>query len=290
LEGIYQALEVQDSAEILRTIDKVDKIGEQGVFNYLTKNVGVSAQVAETCLRAARIKAGSAAELKAAFHDLGLSNATISAGLDELGAVLDTVRRENRDSLIADVSIARGLDYYTGTVFEARFPELPLYPSILGGGRYDNLAGEGSAKKLPGVGGSIGLSRILGVLLNEGVLKASRQTGTSILIGMISSELYANSVEIAQILRRRNIACEIYLAPEKYGKQIRYASRKGIPYIWFPSEQGGSLGEVKDLRSGMQVPADASQWLPDDSPDIKISLDENVWQETIQKPVYSGKK
>ncbi len=290
LEGISQALGIQDSAEILRTIDKVDKIGEQGVFETLTQSLGIADGVVETCLRAARIKADSAAGLEAEFRDLGLSNETLRAGLDELGAILDTVRRENRVSLVADVSIARGLDYYTGTVFEARFPELTRYPSILGGGRYDHLAGGGSAKKMPGVGGSIGLSRILGAILNEGVLKANRPTSTVVLVGLISSELYANSVEIAQILRGRNIPCEIFMTPDKYGKQIRYATRKGMPYIWFPGEAGGSMGEVKDLRSGVQIAADANQWLPSENLGVEIRLDEKAWQEMIQKPIYGGSK
>lgn len=290
LEGIYQALGIVDSGEILRVVDKVDKIGERGVFDYLTQNTGLAAEAAKMCLRAARIKADSAAGLHEAFRNLGLANAAISAGLDELGAILDMVRREDKGSLVADVSIARGLDYYTGTVFEARFADLPRYPSILGGGRYDNLASGGSTNRMPGVGGSIGISRILGVMLNENALKANRPTSTVVLVGLISGELYQNSAEIAQILRGRNIACEIYMAPDKYGKQIRYAARKGIPYIWFPSEQGGSLGEVKDLSSGVQVPADASQWQPADILGIEISLDRNAWQEIIQKPMYSGGK
>ncbi len=291
LEGVYQALGIKDSAEILRTIDKVDKIGEQGVFDILTQEAGVPAGVAETCLQAARIKAGSSAALQQEFRNLGLSNDLIQAGLDETGTILDTVMRVSDDALTADLSIARGLDYYTGTVFEARFAELPRYPSILGGGRYDHLAGGGHAKKNPGVGGSIGISRILGVILNEGVLKANRPTSTIVLVGLISSELYPNSVEIAHILRERNIPCEIYLTPDKYGKQIRYAARKGIPFIWFPNEKGGSLGEVKDLRSGVQIPADANQWLPNENLGFTTRLDGDAWQAAIQQPAYrEGKK
>jgi histidyl-tRNA synthetase len=288
LEGVYQALEVQDPAEMLRTLDKVDKIGEQGVYDYLTKAAIVPASVVDICMQVARIKASSSADLYQQFNSLGLTNDLISTGLHELGYILDAVSRGNPGSLVADLSIARGLDYYTGTVFEARFTELPRYPSILGGGRYDRLAsGERADKKMPGVGASLGMARILGVLLNEGFLKASRPTTTVVMIGLISNELYQNSIEIAQIFRKRNIPCEIYLAPDRYGKQIRYAARKGIPFIWFPSETGSTIGEVKDLRTGIQIPADANQWLPAEDLGVQIVKDETAWQAILNNPVFT---
>ncbi len=290
LAGAYQALGIADPAEVLRTVDKVDKIGEQGVAEYLTQDLRVPASVVDTCLQIARIKAMHSATLFQEFKNLGLSNEQIDEGLREAGYILDTVQRDQYDLLMADLSIARGLDYYTGTVFEARFPDLPRYPSIFGGGRYDRLASGRGTQAMPGVGGSIGISRILGVILNEGYLKANRPTTTTVLVGLISSQLYQNSVEIAATLRSRGIPCEIYLTPDRYGKQIRYAARKGIPFVWFPNEKGGSLGEVKDIRSGIQIPADANQWLPAEDLTFQIIQDGEAWQKIIRNPVYVGEK
>jgi histidyl-tRNA synthetase len=129
------------------------------------------------------------------------------------------------------------------------------------GGRYDNLASAGEAK-LPGVGLSIGITRILGLVLHEGLLKACRQTPSCVLVALVSDELRERSTEIARALRGRGIACEVYPRPVKYGKQIAYAEKKGIPYVWFPDEAGQGTGEVRDLRARAQAAADPLSWLP----------------------------
>jgi histidyl-tRNA synthetase len=162
----------------------------------------------------------------------------------------------DRFTVVADLSIARGLDYYTGTVFETRMAGFESLGSICSGGRYDSLASDGMAT-YPGTGISLGVTRMLLPLLAQGVLAGSRAVPSAVLVALPDEQSRATCDGIAQALRARGIATEVAPAPQKYGRQIRYAERRGIPFVWFPDS-----GEVKDIRSGEQVPADAASWSP----------------------------
>jgi histidyl-tRNA synthetase len=135
--------------------------------------------------------------------------------------------------------------------------------SICSGGRYDNLATSG-ADRYPGVGISIGVSRLLGVLFGASALTASRSVPTCVLVALPNEEQRSACDRIATALRRRGIATEVAPTAAKFGKQIRYAERRGIPYVWFPgdAEGDGEGDEVKDIRSGEQTPADPARWTP----------------------------
>jgi histidyl-tRNA synthetase len=160
--------------------------------------------------------------------------------------------------LIADLRIARGLDYYTGTVYETHLAGFESWGSISSGGRYDSLASDGRTT-YPGVGLSIGVTRLLAPMFSRGMLRASRPTPTVILIAVDAEATRADSIAVAEQLRARGIATEVAPKADKYGRQIRYADRRGIPYVWFGSS---TAGEVKDIRSGDQVPADPASWTP----------------------------
>ena len=160
--------------------------------------------------------------------------------------------------LIADLKIARGLDYYTGTVYETELVGFESWGSISSGGRYDALASDGRTT-YPGVGLSIGVTRLLAPLFARGLLRASRPVPTVVLVAVTAEETRDEAVAVAEQLRARGIACEVAPAADKFGKQIRYADRRGIPYVWFG---GLADGEVKDLRSGEQVPATPGVWTP----------------------------
>jgi histidyl-tRNA synthetase len=162
---------------------------------------------------------------------------------------------------VVDLRIARGLDYYTGTVYETQLVGYESWGSFCSGGRYDSLASDGRTT-YPGVGISIGVSRLLGLLLGKGLLRASRSTPAGVLVAVNDEETRPASTRVATALRERGIACEVAPKPARFGKQIRYAERRGIPYVWFPgaAESGGD--QVKDIRSGDQVDADASSWDP----------------------------
>jgi histidyl-tRNA synthetase len=131
--------------------------------------------------------------------------------------------------------------------------------SICSGGRYESLATDGRTT-YPGVGISLGVTRLLMPLFQRGLLTGSRAVPSVVLVALPTEEARARSDAIAQLLRARGIPTEVAATPQKFGKQIRYAERRGIPFVWFPSADGPH--EVKDIRSGEQVPADFATWLP----------------------------
>jgi histidyl-tRNA synthetase len=160
--------------------------------------------------------------------------------------------------------VARGLDYYTGTVFETRMSGFESLGSICSGGRYDSLASDGRTT-YPGVGISLGVSRLLVPLFQRGLLGASRSVPSAVLVALPDEGSRADCDAVAQALRGRGIATEVAASAQKYGKQIRYAERRGIPFVWFPPAGGEGGHEVKDIRSGDQVAADLSAWTPPES-------------------------
>jgi histidyl-tRNA synthetase len=160
--------------------------------------------------------------------------------------------------LVADLRIARGLDYYTGAVYEIYLVGQESFGSVGGGGRYDSLASDGKTT-YPGVGISIGVSRLVHRLVSQGLLKGSRSTPTAVVIALNAEEDRAEAMRTAAQLRSRGIAVEVAPAAAKFGKQIRFADRRGIPFVWFSTENGP---EVKDIRSGEQVAADPATWTP----------------------------
>jgi histidyl-tRNA synthetase len=189
---------------------------------------------------------------------LGVEHELLDQGLAELQAVVagSASAADDRFTVEADLRIARGLDYYTGTVFETRMAGFEGIGSICSGGRYDSLASDGRVT-YPGVGISLGISRMLVPLLARGWLTASRSVPSAVLVALPSDDDRARSDAIAQMLRARGIATEVAPAATRYGRQIRFAERRGIPYVWFPDS-----GDVKDIRSGDQVPADPATWSP----------------------------
>jgi histidyl-tRNA synthetase len=190
----------------------------------------------------------------------GVHDPLLDEGLDELTRVVEAARLHSPGLVIARLKIARGLDYYTGTVYETLMRGFESAGSIGGGGRYDNLASEGDVR-YPGVGISFGVSRTLGVLFGANALSISRHVPTCVLVALADEESRPAARKIASALRARGIATEVAPEASKYGKQIRYADRRGIPYVWFPGVDG-MPSEVKDIRTGDQFPADAGTWEP----------------------------
>jgi histidyl-tRNA synthetase len=142
--------------------------------------------------------------------------------------------------------------------------------AVGGGGRYDALAGDGKTT-YPGVGVSFGVSRALVPLLAEGVLSGSRAVPSAVLVALASEESRPASDRVADTLRGRGIPTEVAASAQKYGRQIRYAERRGIPFVWFPATEQGSPDQVKDIRSGAQVDADPAEWMPPDD-DLKPTI------------------
>jgi histidyl-tRNA synthetase len=256
-EGFYRGVGAADPATVLRAVDKLDKIGPAAVRELLVGDAGLSGSAADACLGLAGISSsdGSFADRVKA---LGVSDPMLDEGLDELVRVVEGAASLRPGLVVADLRIARGLDYYTGTVYETLLSGHEDLGSISSGGRYDSLASDGRTT-YPGVGISIGVSRILGRLLGQGVLAASRSVPTCVLVAVADEDSRPRAMAVASALRARGIPTEVAPSAAKFGKQIRHADRRGIPYVWFCADDGDS---VKDIRSGDQVPSSASSWTP----------------------------
>ena len=252
IEGFMRGLGVVDINAAFRAMDKLAKIGEAAVRAELTAS-GVSDSASTAILALARISSADNSFVRQ-VEELGVADELLSEGLDELVSVLDAVRTASGATVLADLSIARGLDYYTGTVFETTLAGFESVGSVCSGGRYDSLASSGKTV-FPGVGISLGLSRLLGVLFAADALAIDRPTSTLVLVAVDDERQRPASNAVAAALRARGIATEVSPSAAKFGKQIKYADRRGIPYVWFVGTD-----EVKDIRSGEQVPA--ATWNP----------------------------
>ena len=258
-EGFYRGIGLDDIAGTLRIVDKLDKIGAAAVSDLLVAN-GASPEQARKCLALAEIRSqdlGFVDQVRA----LGVAHETLDEGLAALSAVVETGLAHAPGVLVADLKIARGLDYYTGTVYETQLVGYESWGSFCSGGRYDALASDGRTT-YPGVGISIGLSRLLGLLVGKGLVTASRTTPACVLVAVVDEADRARSTAVASALRSRGIPCDVAPSAAKFGKQIRYADRRGIPFVWFPGAGGEGGDEVKDIRSGEQTPADPTSWAP----------------------------
>jgi len=255
-EGFYLAIGLDDVIGTLRIVDKLDKIGPARVAAMLLAAGATRAQ-ADHCIALAMIHSADLSFVEQ-VRSLGVSHPTLEEGLASLAAVLTTGMENAPGRVVADLRIARGLDYYTGTVYETQLVGYESWGSFCSGGRYDALASDGRTT-YPGVGISIGVSRILGLLLGKGLVRASRSSPAAVLVALNNDDERPHSVAIATALRARGIPCEVAPSAARVGKQIRYAERRGIPYVWFPGGDPGA-DEVKDIRSGEQVTADAQSW------------------------------
>ena len=258
-EGFYRGLGIEDTDQVLRTIDKLDKIGPDKVAALLVETAGTTDAQAAACLKLASISAEDGSFVDA-VRALGVDDPLLDEGLGELLRVVETAAEHAPGLVAAELKIARGLDYYTGTVYETQLRGYERFGSICSGGRYDNLATAGN-ERFPGVGISLGLSRMLGLLFGRDALGVSRSVPTCVVVALPAEEQRGQCDRIAAGLRRRGIATEVAPTAAKFGKQIRFAERRGVPFVWFPGVDGAA-DEVKDIRSGEQVEADASTWEP----------------------------
>lgn len=272
-EGFYRGLGLTDIEGVLREIDKLDKIGADEVASLLVSACGATPEQAKACLELAQITADDGGALIDRFNGLceihhidmdGDDYAMAKEGLDTLTMIVDEAARIRPGSVIADLKIARGLDYYTGSVYETFLDGADSLGSICSGGRYDNLATQGS-RKYPGVGLSIGLSRLVSYMLHSAGATASRISPACVLVAVWNEENRGDSNEVARRLRARGIAADVAPTAAKLGKQIKYADKLGIPYVWFPNEDPADDGpdQVKNIVSGEQNDADARSWEPD---------------------------
>ena len=278
IQGFYRGLGIPDVTAAIRAIDKLDKRPPEAVAELLVETAGATPDQAQTCLALATIRVSDTSFVQQ-VRDLGVEDDLLETGLSELAAVLDgcataVTGNEGRVTVEANLRIARGLDYYTGTILEIFMSGYERLKSVGAGGRYDALASDGRTT-YPGVGVSFGVSRTLVPLVSEGVLAGSRPVSSAVLVALSDEESRPAAQELADRLRRRGIPTEVAASPQKFGKQIRYAERRGIPFVWFAPADARDPHEVKDIRSGDQIAADPDSWLPPEA-DLHQTIVSNI--------------
>lgn len=263
LNGFYAMLGLaEQSAEVMRTVDKLDKIGPDKVRAILTEDVGVSADAAEEILNFIGISGSNAQVLSSLQHYTG-RNELFDQGYQELCTVaryLDAfgVPEEN---FRVDLTIARGLDYYTGTVYETAMLDHPEIGSICSGGRYDNLAEYYTDKSLPGVGISIGVTRLFYVLGEQGMLNDNLVTAPADVLVLPMTDDMAPAITAATALRDAGIRTQIYSEKKKFKAKMSYCSKLGIPFALLLGEDEIAQGKlsVKNFSTGEQVTLSAPE-------------------------------
>jgi len=263
-EGFYRGLGLTDVEAVLRSIDKLDKIGADAVAALLVAEAGADEAQARACLELASISGSDETVVDRVRALAGTSNELLDEGLEELGALIRAAAVRAPGVVVADLKIARGLDYYTGSVYETVLVGHEQLGSICSGGRYDTLASDGSTT-YPGVGLSIGVSRLVSRLIGSGLVTTTRSVPSAVLVAVGTEEARDRSDAVAATLRSRGIPVEVAPSAAKFGKQIRHADRRGIPFVWFLGDDESTPDQVKDIRSGEQVEADARSWMPADA-------------------------
>ena len=265
MRGFFEGLGVTDSDQqglVLREVDKLDKRGAEYVRETLMgEGFALSADAAQRVLDFVQIRSSGHADALAKLAALGQGTETFNLGLAELREVLELVRAFGvpESHYAINLSIARGLDYYTGTVYETTLNDYPQIGSICSGGRYENLAGHYTRSHLPGVGISIGATRLFWQLREAGLIKTA-ESSVEVLVSQMDEARLPEYLALATQLRRAGINAEVQLEPKKIARQFQYADRAGIRFVLMlgDDEAERSVVAVKDMRKQEQfdVPRD----------------------------------
>ena len=263
LNGFYALLGLTEkSADVMRTVDKLDKIGPEKVKTILVEDFAVSEADADEILKFIAIK-GTNEEVLAALDGYTGRNETFDQGLIELKTVVGYLAAFGipAENFAVDLTIARGLDYYTGTVYETTLLDHPEIGSVCSGGRYDNLAEFYTDKQLPGVGISIGLTRLFYVLGEQGMLNPELPTAPADVLILPMTEDLSPAIALATQLRQAGIRTQLHCEQKKFKAKMSYADKLAIPYVIFLGEDEISAGVVacKDMKSGEQTKLPVSE-------------------------------
>ena len=264
LNGFYAMLGLTDrSGDIMRTVDKLDKIGPHKVRACLMDDVGLTADQAEEIMRFISIT-GSNDQVLSALEGYRSRHELFDQGLDELTTVTRYLAAFGvpEVNFAVDLTIARGLDYYTGTVYETTLLDYPEIGSVCSGGRYDNLAEYYTDRQLPGVGISIGLTRLFYVLGEQGILNPSLPTAPADVLILPMTQDLTPAIQLATRLRGAGVRTQLYTEQKKFKAKMNYADKLGVPYVVFLGDDEIAAGLVacKDMTSGEQtkLPFDAT--------------------------------
>ncbi len=252
LNGLFEYLEITSKADCLRIIDKIDKIGKEVVVRELVE-LGIKEDKVNYLIDFMLID-GTNLEKLTKLKELNISNETYQIGLSELEKVINYLNEMiPNDSFKIDLTIARGLDYYTGTVYETNLVDYPNIGSICSGGRYDNLAEYYTDKKLPGVGISIGLTRLFDQLLDAGIIKTDNVSVSDVLVIPMNDDL-SYTLKVTKELRNNDIKASICYLEKGMKQKFKYASRINVPYVIIlgEDEEKNNLVSLKNMIDGNQ--------------------------------------
>lgn len=257
LSGFITSLGLdKHTSDILHLVDKLEKIGKEALIEELGK-VGLSSDDSKQVLDFVSIK-GAPTEIIDQLKGLSIENSMFSSGLDEVGKLFAAIKSLGVPSInySFDLRIVRGLDYYTGTVYETNLVDYPEFGSVCSGGRYDDLAKYYTKTELPGVGISIGLTRLFACLQEANLLQAGLASTAQVLVASFGSpKTLARALEVATELRTNNINTQVYLEESKIDKQFKYADKLKIPYVVVIGEAELTSGQVvlKEMNTGEQA-------------------------------------
>ena len=254
LNGLFESLSVREQAsEVLRIIDKIDKVGKENAAKEL-ESLGIQTNHINKLFEFLGIK-GDNLQIINQLMSLHIDNDTFALGLQDISQVNELIKMFGvpDNNYTIDLTIARGLDYYTGTVYETTLNDYPSIGSVCSGGRYDNLAEYYTDRKLPGVGISIGLTRLFYQFEQVGIVKPVNSTPSSLLIVPIVDDL-SYPLELASKLRNSGINTEIYLEQKSLKAKLNYANRLGVPYVGIigETESDERTVTIKNMESGEQ--------------------------------------
>ena len=257
LNGFYAMLGLSEkSGDIMRTVDKLEKIGPEKVRVILLEDCGLQEDQADEILKFIAIT-GSNAQVLSALGGYAGRNTLFDQGLEELKAVTKNLAAFGvpEENFAVDLTIARGLDYYTGTVYETALLDHPEIGSVCSGGRYDNLAGYYIDKALPGVGISIGLTRLFYVLDEQGLLNPALPSAPADVLVLPMTGDAGPAIALAETLRESGLRVQLYGEQKKFKQKLAYANKLGVPYVVLLGEDELAAGKcaLKDMRTGEQV-------------------------------------
>ena len=258
LRGYFEGLGIEGDAQmlVLRELDKLDKRGADAVRATLAGDgFGLAPDVIDKLMAFSQVRSTGHADALAKLDALGAGTALLEEGRDELRAILNQLKAlgVNEARYALNLSIARGLDYYTGVVYETTLNAYPQIGSICSGGRYENLAGHYTKSKLPGVGISIGLTRLFFQLKDAGLV-ATADSSVDVLVALMDEAGLEHALALSQRLRAAGLNVETQLEPRKLAKQLQYADKAGIRFVVMRGEDEAvrNVVTVKDLRRGEQ--------------------------------------
>ena len=254
LNGFFSSLEIEDNSEVLRIIDKLEKIGIEEV-KLLLKEINISDNKINKILEFIKIS-GTNEEIIKSLRNLNIENDEFTDGVNELENVINNIKSfgVEENYFIIDLTIARGLNYYTGTVYETILDDYPKLGSVCSGGRYDDLTKYYSDQNLQGVGISIGLTRLFFQLKDAGIIESKNNSLLKVLIIPFSNTNMNYAINVSDKLRKKDIICDVYYEEKGLKPKLKYANRLKVPYIILigEDEEKENMVTIKNMETGEQ--------------------------------------